>query len=75
MSLYNSNHVILIIIIYSILLLINNYTDYKLFIVIIGFIIYIVNNVKLNNCNKENFNKIVKENTNYSLFAKQVFTF
>ena len=35
----------------------------------------IKNSYYINKHNKENFNKIVKENTNYSLFAKQVFTF
>ena len=33
------------------------------------------NSYYINKHNKENFNKIVKENTNYSFFAKQVFTF
>ena len=33
------------------------------------------NSYFINKHNKENFNKIVKENTNYSFFAKQVFTF
>ena len=33
------------------------------------------NSYYINKHNKENFNKIVKENNNYSIFAKQVFTF
>ena len=33
------------------------------------------NSYYINKHNKENFNKIVEENNNYSIFAKQVFTF
>ena len=33
------------------------------------------NSYYINKHNKENFNRIVKENNNYAIFAKEVFTF